>query len=85
MRGGTVHNILAELAGKSTGISKERWQHACSHINSTEEMGLLERKFQWVQVSLSRKSTSELIIVRLLYGDGASIKAKSLEVYNIPH
>ena len=85
MRGGTVHNILAELLGKSTGISKGKGgsMHMFAHqfyggngiVGAQVPVG--------AGVAFTQKYLGTNNCTFALYGDGAANQGQIFEVYNM--
>lgn len=85
MRGGTVHNILAELLGKSTGISKGKGgsMHMFAHqfyggngiVGAQVPVG--------AGVAFTQKYLGTDNCTFALYGDGAANQGQIFEVYNM--
>lgn len=85
MRGGTVHSILAELLGKSTGISRGKGgsMHMFAHqfyggngiVGAQVPVG--------AGVAFTQKYQETKNCTFALYGDGAANQGQIFEVYNM--
>lgn len=85
MRGGTVHSILAELLGKSTGIAKGKGgsMHMFAHqfyggngiVGAQVPVG--------AGVAFTQKYSETKNCTFALYGDGAANQGQIFEVYNM--
>ena len=85
MRGGTVHSILAELLGKSTGISKGKG--GSMHMFANQFYGgngiVGAQVPVGAGVAFTQKYLSKKNCTFALYGDGASNQGQIFEVYNM--
>lgn len=85
MRGGTVHNILAELLGKSTGISKGKG--GSMHMFANQFYGgngiVGAQVPVGAGVAFTQKYENRKNCTFALYGDGAANQGQIFEVYNM--
>lgn len=85
MRGGTVHSILAELLGKSTGIS--RGKGGSMHMFANQFYGgngiVGAQVPVGAGVAFTQKYLNQNNCTFALYGDGAANQGQIFEVYNM--
>lgn len=85
MRGGTVHNILAELLGKSTGISHGKG--GSMHMFANQFYGgngiVGAQVPVGAGIAFSQKYRGEDSCTLALYGDGAANQGQIFEVFNM--
>lgn len=85
MRGGTVHSILAELLGKSTGISKGKG--GSMHMFANQFYGgngiVGAQVPVGAGIAFTQKYEKRMNCTFALYGDGAANQGQIFEVYNM--
>lgn len=85
MRGGTVHNILAELLGKVTGIS--RGKGGSMHMFANQFYGgngiVGAQVPVGAGIAFTQKYLNKNNCTFALYGDGAANQGQIFEVYNM--